>query len=211
MKNVLKINRLSYQNLYATYYCEIRFNFLRIIQKAFRLNVTLVEDNKPQLKMDYSIDMENLNVKLNWSVSNMNFQVEKMILMYSENNQSYRFVNKYCKYLIFISNHPISQSKWTCCFKQVLFDVSQYDNTRFSLQQNFQETTAENDDDCALKCLENEFCDHFVFIRSVEPYSTKPNGKNCKLAKNNNENIIRCKYDSLCATLSSCNFYFTVF
>ena len=68
MKNVLKINRLSYQNLYATYYCEIRFNFLRIIQKAFRLNVTLVEDNKPQLKMDYSIDMENLNVKLNWSV-----------------------------------------------------------------------------------------------------------------------------------------------
>jgi len=96
MKNVLKINRLSYQNLHATYYCEIRFNFLRIIQKAFRLNVTSLEENKPQLKMNYSIDTDNLNVKLNWTVSNVNFHVEKMILMYSENNQPYRFVNKYC-------------------------------------------------------------------------------------------------------------------
>lgn len=59
----------------------------------------------------------------------------------------------------------------------MLFDVSQYDNTRFALSQNFQETRAENDDDCALKCLQNEFCDHFVFIRSIEPYGTKPNGK----------------------------------
>lgn len=40
MKGTLVISPLTIANVHQTYYCEIRFNFFRMIQKAYRLNVT---------------------------------------------------------------------------------------------------------------------------------------------------------------------------
>ena len=40
MKGMLVISPLTVANVHQTYYCEIRFNFFRMIQKAFRLNAT---------------------------------------------------------------------------------------------------------------------------------------------------------------------------
>ena len=47
--------------------------------------------------MNYTADVESLTVKMSWQALSDKFQPEKIILMYSENNQTYRFVNKYCK------------------------------------------------------------------------------------------------------------------
>jgi len=94
-----------------------------MIQKAFRLNATniggkifweicgilfesisnfafFVKDLKPILKLNYSADVESLNLTLNWTVKapiGSRFKPEKMILLYSENNGTYKFVNKYSK------------------------------------------------------------------------------------------------------------------
>lgn len=51
--------------------------------------------------MNYSADIESLNVNINWNTSAPRgsvFKPEKIILLYSENNQPYKFVNKYCKF-----------------------------------------------------------------------------------------------------------------
>jgi hypothetical protein len=58
------------------------------------------KDLKPVLKLNYTTDTENLNVTLNWTVKaplGSRFKPEKMILLYSENNSTYKFVNKYRK------------------------------------------------------------------------------------------------------------------
>jgi hypothetical protein len=56
---------------------------------------------KPKLKISSVADIQNLNVNINWQVSTPasvgKFKPEKMILLYSENNSTYRFVNKYRK------------------------------------------------------------------------------------------------------------------
>lgn len=73
-----------------------------MIQKAFRLNATNLGDLKPVLKLNYTTDVESLNVTLNWNVKapiGSEFNPEKMILLYSENNGTYKFVNKYRKWL----------------------------------------------------------------------------------------------------------------
>ena len=44
MKNVLRLMPLTMHNMMTTYFCEIRYNF-RMIQKAFRLNMTSIERN----------------------------------------------------------------------------------------------------------------------------------------------------------------------
>lgn len=120
MKGVLKLGPLTISNLHQTYYCEIRFNYFRMIQKAYKLNLTSlggnyylnglyfgislhinqIKDLKPTLKLNLTADEEKLNVKINWTVitpTSTTFNPEKIILMYSENNQPYKFVNKYCK------------------------------------------------------------------------------------------------------------------
>lgn len=40
MKGVLKLTPLTVYNMYQTYFCEIRYNFVRMMQKAFKLNIT---------------------------------------------------------------------------------------------------------------------------------------------------------------------------
>jgi hypothetical protein len=100
MKGVMSLSPLTVSNLHQTYFCEIRFNYFRMIQKAYRLNLTSLGDLKPVLKIKYNADVENLNVNINWNISapvGSPFNPEKIILLYSENNQSYKFVNKYCK------------------------------------------------------------------------------------------------------------------
>jgi hypothetical protein len=50
------------------------------------------------MKLNFAADTENLTVKISWNVSTTvgeKFMPEKMILLYSESNQPYRFVNKY--------------------------------------------------------------------------------------------------------------------
>lgn len=59
-----------------------------------------LKEIKPIIKINSTVDTENLIVRINWDVNSSigeKFQPEKMILMYSENNQSYRLVNKYRK------------------------------------------------------------------------------------------------------------------
>ncbi len=40
MRGVLKLTPLTVYNMYQTYFCEIRYNFVRMMQKAFKLNIT---------------------------------------------------------------------------------------------------------------------------------------------------------------------------
>ncbi len=94
---------------------------------------------------------------------------------------------------------------------QVLFEISQFDNVKFSSsQKQVEEIAALNEDECAMSCLQKSFCDYFVFIRSIEPFRSSKK-KNCQLATNTRENIMPCRYDSLCANLSPCKcFYFSI-
>jgi hypothetical protein len=99
-KNILTLAPLTVHNMYLTYFCEIRYNFVRMIQKAFKLNVTNIGDIKPKMELSYKADLENLNVKIHLNVTapvGNKFTPEKIILMYSENGQPFKFVNKYCK------------------------------------------------------------------------------------------------------------------
>ena len=72
----------------------------------FRYNVNFffsIKEKKPIIKINSTVDIENLIVRINWDVNSSigeQFQPEKMILMYSENNQSYRLVNKYRKLIL---------------------------------------------------------------------------------------------------------------
>jgi hypothetical protein len=103
LKGVMTLAPLTVSNLHQTFFCEIRFNYFRMIQKAYRLNLTSLGDLKPVLAMKYNADVENLNVNINWNISapaGSPFTPEKIILLYSENNQPYKFVNKYCKMFI---------------------------------------------------------------------------------------------------------------
>lgn len=60
-------------------------------------------ETKPKLQVSYKLDNESLSLELNYSVlvpPGNKFRPERVILLYSENdNTSYKFVNKYCKYL----------------------------------------------------------------------------------------------------------------
>ena len=128
-----------------------------------------------------SADVESLHVKINWTVLSTigaQFKAEKMILLYSENGQPYKFVNKY-----------------------LLFELSNYDNIRFNSLIVYEEILTNNEDECAMACLQKNYCEHFVFVRSIEFYKGSKK-KNCRLAANTNDNIIPCRFDSLCATLS---------
>jgi hypothetical protein len=87
----------------------------------------------------------------------------------------------------------------------VLFDLSSYDNIKLSLKTNFEETITNNEDECALACLQKTYCNHFVYIRSFEPYLNSKK-KNCQLSSNSDVNIMPCRYDSICANLSPCKF-----
>lgn len=60
-KGTLTISPLTVANVYQTYYCEIRFNFFRMIQKAFRLNATNL-GGKEIIKSNYEISF---NLKAN--------------------------------------------------------------------------------------------------------------------------------------------------
>lgn len=192
-KNILHLTPLTVHNMYLTYFCEIRYNFVRMIQKAFKLNITNMGDLKPKLSINYKADAENLNVKIHLNVTapiGDKFLAEKLILLYSENNQPYKFVNKY-----------------------LLFEISNFDNIKFSNQKQIEEIVATNEDECAMSCLKKSYCDHFIFIRSIEPFRNSKK-KNCQLATNTHENIMPCRYDSLCANLSPCiyfNFYINLF
>jgi len=88
---------------------------------------------------------------------------------------------------------------------KVLFDLSSYDNIKLSLKNNFEETITNNEDECALACLQKTYCNHFVYIRSFEPYLNSKK-KNCQLSSNSDVNIMPCRYDSICANLSPCKF-----
>lgn len=100
MKGILKLTPLTVYNMYQTYFCEIRYNFVRMMQKAFKLNITDLGDTKPKLQISYTTDVENLNIKINWNVTmppGNKFRPERLILLYNENNnKAYKFVNKYC-------------------------------------------------------------------------------------------------------------------
>lgn len=180
-RNQLKLYPLTVHNIYTTYFCEIRYNFIRLIQKAYKLNFTNQEDLKPKLTLNYTTDVVSLTVKIKMNVASTigaEFRPEKMILLYAENNQSYKFVNKY-----------------------LLFELSNYDNIRFNNLIVYEEIVSNNEDECAMACLQKNHCEHFVFVRSVEFYKGSKK-KNCRLASNTNDNIIPCRFDSLCATLS---------
>lgn len=177
-KNVLKFTPLTVNNMMLTYFCEIRYNY-RMIQKMFKFNESSIEISQPSIKMSSSTDVEKLRVTIDWELKtsqSQKYQPEKIILMYSENNQSYRFVNKY-----------------------LLFDLTKYDNIKLNFKKY--ELFTSNEDECAMACLQKSFCDHFVFKRSFEPYLSTTK-KNCQLATNNYENIMPCSYDSICASLS---------
>jgi hypothetical protein len=85
----------------------------------------------------------------------------------------------------------------------VLFELSKYDNVPLRGARDFEEMVTINEDECALNCLQKSFCDHFVFIKSIEP-SKISKRKNCQLAANTNNNFFPCRYDLTCANLSPC-------
>jgi hypothetical protein len=89
-------------------------------------------------------------------------------------------------------------------FFKVLFQLSKYDNIQFTESKNFQEIQTNNEEECAMYCLQSNFCDHFVY-RPLDP--TKVSQKNCNLAKNNYENLVDCRLDSICANLASCKLF----
>ena len=41
-QHIFHLTPLTVHNMYLTYFCEIRYNFVRMIQKAFKLNVTSI-------------------------------------------------------------------------------------------------------------------------------------------------------------------------
>lgn len=56
-------------------------------------------DLKPKLKLNYSVNKQDLIVSFNWSVEppeNTQFKTEKILLLYSENGKDYKFPKKLC-------------------------------------------------------------------------------------------------------------------
>jgi hypothetical protein len=100
--HIMHIAPLTVHNMHLTYFCEIRYNFVRMIQKAYKLNVSGIVEVKPRLAINFTADAEHLNIKIKFNVSapiGDRFMPEKMILQYAENNQStFKFVNRYCKH-----------------------------------------------------------------------------------------------------------------
>ena len=88
---------------------------------------------------------------------------------------------------------------------KVLFELSKFDNARLASARDSEDITTTNEDECAMNCLQKSFCDHFVFIRSVEPFRNSRR-KNCRLVTNSNDNLFPCRYDLICANLSPCNY-----
>ena len=82
-----------------------------------------------------------------------------------------------------------------------------FDNTKFSGQLSREEIMTNNEDECATACLQKNYCEHFVFYKSLEPINTNnriQKRKNCVLSANSNDNIISCRLDSICANLLQC-------
>lgn len=88
---------------------------------------------------------------------------------------------------------------------KVLFELSKFDNARLASARDSEDITTTNEDECAMNCLQKSFCDHFVFIRSIEPFRNSRR-KNCRLVTNSNDNLFPCRYDLICANLSPCNY-----
>jgi hypothetical protein len=103
----------------------------------------------------------------------------------------------------------ISKSiKITLLFPIVLFELSNFDNTKFSSLQTRDEIYTNTEEECAIACLQRNYCEHFVFYKSLEPSNSNikvSKRKNCILASNTNDNLITCRLDSICANLLSCN------
>ncbi len=113
--SILYIKSLNHYNIYQTFFCEIRYNQARMMQKAFKLNITAIEQNlqatPPKLKVDIKLNTENLRLNMNWSVQvplDNVFTPERIMLLYSENYKPWRFVGKY-----------------------LLFQLSKHDNIQF--------------------------------------------------------------------------------
>lgn len=86
----------------------------------------------------------------------------------------------------------------------VLFELSKYDYVPIRAGRDYEEITTMNENECAMNCLQRSYCDHFVFIKSVE-LSKGSKKKNCQLAAaNTNNNFFLCRYDLTCANLSPC-------
>ena len=94
------INQLSPYSLHQTYYCEIRIGSRQMIQKAFKFNLTELEGLKSELKLSQTLNSQDLSVNLSWIVeppTNTKFKSEKILLLYSENGQPYKFLKNFCK------------------------------------------------------------------------------------------------------------------
>lgn len=100
------------------------------MQKAFKLNITEIEQNllstPPKLKMNVNLDNSNLRVNINWTVDvgqeNV-FKPERIILLYSENYKPWKFVGKY-----------------------LLFHTSKYDNIQFTNTNQTEEIVAKDEE-----------------------------------------------------------------
>lgn len=94
----------------------------------------------------------------------------------------------------------------------MLFELSKFDNARLASARDSEDITTTNEDECAMSCLQKSFCDHFVFIRSIEPFRSSKR-KNCRLVTNSHDDLFPCRYDLICANLSPCKipFHFVSF
>ena len=123
--NVLKLAPLSYLHAHQTFYCEIKYNRIRIMQRSFRFNVPVINGilffNFYMLKMNikvktfciletirlnatYSIDAANLNLVIKMDVTmpehDDEFYPDRILFFYFDNStSSYKFVYKYCTFL----------------------------------------------------------------------------------------------------------------
>lgn len=102
-----------------------------MMQKAFKLNITEIEQNlissPPKLAVDMRLDNTNLKINLNWSVqvpAGSHFKPERIMLLYSENyKEPWRFVGKY-----------------------LLFKMNRHDNVQFISQSQSKEIMAKDEE-----------------------------------------------------------------
>lgn len=100
------------------------------MQKAFKLNITAIENNlkatPPKLIVNVKLDERNLKVIMNWSVilpKDNFFKPQRIILLYNENYKAWKFVGKY-----------------------LLFQISKHDNVQF-ISHNKSEELRVNDEE----------------------------------------------------------------
>lgn len=126
----LYIKSLNHYNIYQTYFCEIRYNQARMMQKAFKLNITAIEKNlkstPPKLILSLQLDEKNLKVNMNWSVklpTENFFKPQRIILLYNENYKAWKFVGKY-----------------------LLFQISKHDNVQFISHNKSEEISVKDEE-----------------------------------------------------------------